>query len=181
MSGDRSSGPEMTSRARLIGLARAVIRYWALLGGLILVLLVLMTAGSAVSNLLFRKPFPGDFELVKHGVAIAAFAFLPYAQLTYANVTVDIFTERMSDRAKSVMSLFASVVAAALAVLLFRQMWDGMLDYIKYPVHMVSIPVALWTAFPPALVSLALLLVASLITAGESFQGVKANALKVQD
>jgi TRAP-type C4-dicarboxylate transport system permease small subunit len=180
MADNRSSGPETTTRAKLIGFARAIIRYWALLGGLILVLLVVMTAGSAVSNLLFHKPFPGDFELVKHGVAIAAFAFLPYAQLTYANVTVDIFTERMSNGAKSTMSLIASVVAAALALLLLRQMWDGMWDYIKYPVHMVSIPVALWTAFPPALVSLVLLFVASLITAWEGFRGVRTGALAVQ-
>ena len=64
-----------------------------------------MTATSAILNLLFNKPFPGDFEIVKHGVAIAAFAFLPYCQLSHANVTVDIFTERMSERAKSLMVL----------------------------------------------------------------------------
>lgn len=173
MTDDRSSGLETTARAKLLSFARTIIKYWALAGGLILVLLVLLTATSAISNLLFHKPFPGDFELVKHGVAIAAFAFLPYAQLTYANVTVDVFTERMSDRAKSAMSLFSSLVAAALAILLLRQMWIGMWDYIKYPVSMVSVPVSLWTAFPPALASLALLLLAALITAGESFQGVR--------
>ena len=160
-------------RARLAGFARALIRYWALFGGAIVVVLVVMTAGSALSNLAFGRPFPGDFELVKHGVAIAAFAFLPYAQLTHANVTVDIFTEGMGERAKAAMLLFASVIAAGLAVLLFRQMWLGMFDYIKYPVHMTTVSVALWTAFPPALVSLALLFLAALLTAGEAWRGIR--------
>jgi TRAP-type C4-dicarboxylate transport system permease small subunit len=160
--------------ARLIGLARSAIRYWALAGGFVLVALVVMTGCSAISNLLFNRPFPGDFEIVKHGVAIAAFAFLPYCQLSHANVTVDIFTERMGERAKAAMILLASVIAAILAVVLLRQMWFGMLDYIKYGEAMVSVPLKLWTAFPPALVSLALLLVAALITAGEALQKMRA-------
>ena len=166
-------GAEGNGWARLIGLARLVIRYWALLGGFTLVALVVMTAASAVSNLIFNKPFPGDFEIVKHGIAIAAFAFLPYCQLTGSNVTVDIFTERMSDRAKSMMVLLASIIAALVAVALFRQMWLGMLDYIQYGEAMVSVPIKLWTAFPPALVSLVLLFIAALITAGESWLGFK--------
>jgi TRAP-type C4-dicarboxylate transport system permease small subunit len=164
---------ETNGWARLVGLARSAIRLWALLGGLVLVALVLMTAASAVSNLLFRKPFPGDFEIVKHGIAIAAFAFLPYCQLTQSNVTVDVFTDRMSDRAKAVMVLVASLIAAATAIVLFRQMWFGMLDYIRYGEAMVSVPIKLWTAFPPALVSLALLLVAAAITAGESWLKIR--------
>ena len=171
----RSEGPA-TARARALGLARAVIRYWALLGGLTLVALVVMTAASAASNLFFDRPFAGDFEIVKHGVAIAVFAFLPYCQLTYSNITVDIFTERMSDRAKSAMVLFSSLLAAGLAVLLMRQMWLGMLDYLRYPEYMVSVPIALWTAFPPALLSLALLLLASLITAAEGLSGLRPAA-----
>jgi TRAP-type C4-dicarboxylate transport system permease small subunit len=163
---------ETAARARLVGFARAVIRYWALLGGFVLAGLVVMTAASALSNLFFNKPFRGDYEIVKHGVAIAAFAFLPWCQITYGNVTVDIFTERMSPRVKAVLALISSIVAAAFAILLFRQMRLGVLDYIRYREVMVSLPIPLWTAFPPALVSLVLLLVAALITAGESLREI---------
>jgi TRAP-type C4-dicarboxylate transport system permease small subunit len=157
--------------ARPIGLARKLIVGWALAGGVILALLVLMTAASAASNLFFNRPFTGDFEIVKHCVAIAAFMFLPYCQITYSNVTVDIFTERMSERAKSAMVVFSSIAAALFSLLLLRQMWLGMWDYVRYPEYMVSVPIALWTAFPPALVSLALLFVASLITLDEGVRG----------
>jgi TRAP-type C4-dicarboxylate transport system permease small subunit len=162
-------------RARLVGLARRIIVGWALFGGAILAALVLMTAASAASNLFFNRPFTGDFEIVKHGVAIAAFMFLPYCQITYSNVTVDIFTERMSDRAKAAMVVLSSIAAALFSLLLLRQMWLGMWDYIRYPEYMVSVPVALWTAFPPALVSLALLFAASLITLEEGLRGARRN------
>lgn len=167
------AGAEKGGWAKLVGFARLAIRYWALAGGIVLVALVVMTGVSAILNLLFNKPFPGDFEIVKHGVAIAAFAFLPYCQLSYANVTVDIFTERMSERSKSLMVFLASLIAAVTAVVIFRQMWLGMLDYIQYGEAMVSVPIRLWTAFPPALVSLALLFAAALITAGESWLGMR--------
>ncbi|MGH6925379.1 MAG: TRAP transporter small permease [Propylenella sp.] len=168
-------GQETKARAGPIGIARAIIRYWALLGGLVLVGLVLMTAASALSNLFFNRPFRGDYEIVKHGVAIAAFAFLPWCQLTLGNVTVDIFTERAGPRTKAAMVLLASVIAAVFAVVLFWQMRLGMLDYIQYREVMVSLPIPLWTAFPPALVSLLLLLVAALITAGEGWHGIRSG------
>lgn len=173
MTDDRLSGHEPVRGAGPVRLARAIIRYWALFGGLILVGLVLMTAASALSNLLLNRPFPGDYEVVKHGVAIAAFAFLPYAQLTHANVTVDLLTEGIGPRAKALATLAASLIAMLVAAILFRQMWLGMLDYIIYREVMVSLPVPLWTAFPPALLSLALLVVAGAITAGEAVAAIR--------
>jgi TRAP-type C4-dicarboxylate transport system permease small subunit len=172
MAGD-GVGADRSGWARLVGLARLVIRYWALAGGVVLVALVVMTGASALSNLIFNKPFPGDFEIVKHGVAVAAFAFLPYCQLSHSNVTVDVFTEGMGDRAKAMMVLLSSLIAALVAIALIRQMWLGMLDYIQYGEAMVSVPIKLWTAFPPALLSLVLLVVASLITAGEAWLEIR--------
>lgn len=175
MANDRLSGPGTQWWARLDRLARFVIKLWTLAGGLVLVALVLFTAASAISNLLYNRPFPADYDLAKHGVAIAAFTFLPYCQLTYGNVTVDIFTERAGVRAKAAMVVLGSVIAAVFAVLLFRQMWLGMLDFIEYREVMISIRLPLWTAFPPALVSLALLFVAALITAKEGISGMRAG------
>ncbi|MEK9725330.1 MAG: hypothetical protein VW405_17875, partial [Rhodospirillaceae bacterium] len=73
--------------ARPIGLAHRLIAGWALLGGLVLLAVVLINAYSIVTAALINKPFPGDFELTEMGVAVASFCFLPYCQLTGANVT----------------------------------------------------------------------------------------------
>jgi TRAP-type C4-dicarboxylate transport system permease small subunit len=153
-----------------LGLLRGIIRAWALAGGLIILGLVLITAASALSNLLFNVPFSGEYELAKHFVGIAIFTFLPYCQLTGANVTVDIFTEGLGPRAKAAMLLLASLLAAAFAILLFRQMSLGFGDYIRYPEETAALHIKLWTAFPPILVSLALLLVASLLTALDAWR-----------
>lgn len=173
------SGPNKPWRTRLERLVRLTVRFWALCGGLVLIALVLLTAASALSNLFFNKPFPADYDMVKHFVAISAFTFLPYCQITYGNVTVDIFTERASDRAKAAMIVLSSVIAAGLAVLLFHQMWYGMLDYMEYRETMIWIRIPLWTAFPPALVSFALVFVAALITAAEGIKGVRTGVLEV--
>ena len=149
-----------------------LIRGWALIGGLILVALMLETAASAASNLFFNKPFEGDYELMKHFVAVAVFCFLPYCQLTGANVTVDIFTENASERAKAAMLAFSSLFAIVFAVLMLRQMSLGFVSYIQYPETTATLHIPLWTAFPPALFSLALLFIAAVITLIQGMRGM---------
>lgn len=155
-------------RISFISLIRSLIRVWALLGGLLLIGIVLMTAYSATSNLLFNSPIAGDFEIVEMGVALAVFAFLPFCQLTKANVSVDIFTMRAGPRARVLMSLLASLVAILFAILLLWRMSIGMSDYREYEEYTAILGVPIWMAFPPILFSLFLLALASLITAAES-------------
>lgn len=148
-------------------LARIIARLvqgWALLGGVVTLGLSVMVAASAASNILTGRPFAADHELVKHFIAIAIFMFLPYCQLTGANVTVDVFTERMGERAKAGMALVSSLIAAAFAILLLRQMYEGYLSYVSYPEVTPVLRLPLWTAFPPILLSLVLLLLAALLT-----------------
>lgn len=157
------------------GLLRGIIRSWALVGGLIILALVLITAASAISNLLFNVPFSGEYELAKHFVGIAIFTFLPYCQLSGANVTVDIFTGGFGPRAKAAMLLLSSLLAAAFAILLLRQMSLGFGDYIRYPEETAALHIRLWTAFPPILLSLALLLAASLLTAHDAWRALRSG------
>jgi TRAP-type C4-dicarboxylate transport system permease small subunit len=169
------SGARVNNGSRWGVLLRLAIKYWALIGGIIILGLVLITAASALSNLMFAAPFAGEYELAKHFVGIAIFTFLPYCQLTGANVTVDIFTERMSGRAKSAMLVFSSLLAAAFALLLLRQMTLGFSDYLRYPEVTAALHLPLWTAFPPILLSLALLLIAALMTAYDGWRGLRSG------
>jgi TRAP-type C4-dicarboxylate transport system permease small subunit len=171
--GVRGPHPSFDRQPGWLRLLKAVIRVWALVGGFILAALTLMTAASAVSNLLFGRPITGDYEMMKHFVAIAIFCFLPYCQLTGANVTVDIFTERASERAKAAMLAFASLFAIVFALVMLRQMSLGLQGYLEYPETTATLHIPLWTAFPPALVSLFLLLVAALITFVEGIRGFR--------
>jgi TRAP-type C4-dicarboxylate transport system permease small subunit len=170
--GISGSRPASEWRPLWLRLTAAVIRAWALVGGLILAALMLMTAASAASNLFFNRPVEGDYEVTKHFVAVAVFCFLPYCQLTGGNVTVDIFTERASERAKSAMAAFSSLFAIVFSAVMLRQMSLGLVSYIAYPETTATLHIPLWTAFPPALASLALLLIAALITLIQGIRGI---------
>ena len=96
----------------------------ATLGGIALVTISAITVYSVVGralpdwpSLAWWRPVRGDFELVEMGTAIAIFSFLPYAQLTRANVLVDVFTSGASPRAKSAMAVPANLLLTGIAAL----------------------------------------------------------------
>ena len=159
-------------RAGLLRPARALITAWALLGGLVLVGVVLVNAYSILAGAVVNKPFPGDFELTEMGAAVAAFCFLPYCQLVGANVSADIFTMRAGPRAVAVMSVVAALVAVVFAAIALWRMSAGLLDYREYEQFTGILEIPIWWAFVPALVSLALLVLASVITLLEAFGDV---------
>ncbi len=160
-----ASGQEQ--RAGLSGLARAVITGWALLGGLVLAAVVLINVLSVIGGIVW-EPFPGDFEMTEVGVAVAAFSFLPYCQLTGANVTADIFTSKASPRWTGIFALLASLVALGFSLLLLWRMYYGLLDQKVYGYTTTILQFPQWIGFVPILMSLALLAVAALITLGEA-------------
>lgn len=161
---------------RAVAVLATAVRWWALLGGLLATALAIMSALSAVSNLVVHRPFPADYELVKHVVAVVIFMFLPYCQLVGANVTVDIFTERMSEGRKAAMAFFSALFAVAFSALLLRQMWLGLLSYMRFPEMTPVLHLPLWTAFPPILVSIALLLATAIVTAIDGWRVARGAA-----
>ena len=159
-------------RAGSFGPARSLITGWAILGGLVLVGVVAVNAYSILAGAVINKPFPGDFELTEMGAAIAAFCFLPYCQLAGANVSADIFTMRAGPRAVAAMSILAAVVAVVFAAVLLWRMSAGLLDYREYEQFTGILEIPIWWAFVPALISLALLVLASIITLVEATGGI---------
>jgi TRAP-type C4-dicarboxylate transport system permease small subunit len=153
-------------------LARAV-EAWAVLGGLLLLAVVLMTAWSATSGVVFARPLPGDVELTEMLVAIAVFMFLPWCQLTGANVSADIFTARAGPRAIAAFSMLSAILALAFSALLARQMYLGLLDYREYIETTTILRIPIWYAYVPAIASLALLVVASAASTREAWRALR--------
>jgi TRAP-type C4-dicarboxylate transport system permease small subunit len=154
------------------GAAERVITAWAILGGL----LVLAVVGVNVVNVvggIFGRPFSGDFELTQMGIAVAAFAFLPYCQLTGQNVTADIFTAKAGPRLVSILMLAGSLVALLFAILLVRQVYLGMGSQREFGYSTAILNLPVWWAYAPAVASLALLVVASFVTTLERFRDVR--------
>lgn len=93
----------------------------AVIGGLALTGIALMSLYSVVMRNLFGAPIVGDFELAQMGCAVSVAAFLQFTQLRNGNILVDFFTQKASDRTKAVLDGFgALVVGAALALLAWR-------------------------------------------------------------
>lgn len=128
-----------------------------------LLAVVVMHTWSVIGNQ-FGLPFPGDFEMTEIGIAIAAFSFLPYCQLTGSNVTADIFTSGASRRAIAIFTLLGSLVAFGFSLLLLWRMYAGMLDQKNYEYETAVLQFPNWIGWIPVLISLALLAVASLTT-----------------
>jgi TRAP-type C4-dicarboxylate transport system permease small subunit len=155
------------------GAARGIIELWALGGGLLIVALVLMNAYSLVADIALRKPLPGDFEMVEVGVAVAAFAFLPYCQLSGANVTADIFTQGAGPRTIACLALFSALIALAFSTLLAWRMGLGLMDYWRQGETTTITSFPIWIAFVPIVMSLGLLVLASFISLRDALAGVR--------
>lgn len=165
-----------TGRARFTDFARQVITGWALFGGLVLIGVVLVNSYSILASALVGRPFPGDFELTEMGAAIAAFCFLPYCQMVGANVSADIFTMRAGPRTVAALSVFAAGIALAFAGIMIWRMWAGFVDYRQYPEFTGILQIPIWWAFVPALVSLVLLFVASLLSLQDALRDMRRTA-----
>jgi TRAP-type C4-dicarboxylate transport system permease small subunit len=150
------------------GLLRRAVELWALAGGIVLLGVALMTSWSAASGWVFSRPLPGDVELTEMLVAVAAFAFLPYCQLTRANVSADIFTARAGPRTVALLALLSALIALGFSLLLTWRMYEGLLDYRKYVETTTILRIPIWYAYLPALASLVLLALACLASVREA-------------
>ncbi|GLQ04817.1 TRAP transporter small permease [Sneathiella chinensis] len=153
------------SWTRAYALVHRLCEIWALAGGVLLLAVVLVNAYSITADILFGIPLTGDFELTEMGIAIAIFSFLPYCQITGSNVSADIFTMRAGRLALALMGLLAGLLALAFSLILLWRMSAGLQDYITYEEVTAIFSIPIWIGFIPALVSLCLLVAASLMTA----------------
>jgi TRAP-type C4-dicarboxylate transport system permease small subunit len=67
------------------------------------------------------------------------------------------------------MATLSSLLAIAFALLLLMQMSGGFVSYLRFVEVTPVLRLPLWTAFPPILISLFLLVVAAIITARDGW------------
>lgn len=153
----------------------ALARYMAILGGIVLVLLILLTCVSIVGRILngffhgdlmesiapaFSAwmiglgigPVNGDFELVEAGVAFAIFAFLPLCQITAGHACVDVVAVRMPRKVNRFMRMVIDLVFAAILVLIAWRLFDGMMSKREYGETTFLIQFPIWWAYAASFV-----------------------------
>lgn len=105
----------------------ALARFSAVLAGLLLVGITLLTVSSVVGRTLFGRAITGDFELVAFAAGAAVALFLPWCQIRRANIIVDFFTTRSSIQARRRMDRMGSLImAAVMALLAWRTTLGGL-------------------------------------------------------
>jgi TRAP-type C4-dicarboxylate transport system permease small subunit len=143
----------------------SVVTAWAILGGLCILAIVLVTTtnitlfgldriarnfGGVVSGL------PGYEDFVSLAVGAAALMFFPLCQLRRGHVAVDVFTEKLPRRWQFELDRFWSAVALVAVLFLLYWMVAGLQQMRSDRTLSPVIGWPIWPFFVPGLVSLLL-------------------------
>ena len=133
------------------GFMEKLSRVFAVLGGIVLTVLIVMVClsilGRSLNSVLNGDllqsvipgiadvflatgvgPINGDYELVQAGMAFAIFSFLPLCHLNGAHASVDIFTQKLPLRANSFLRMVIEIIFAAILIIIAYQLFLGMLS-----------------------------------------------------
>jgi len=102
-------------------------KLFAILAGLLLVFITLMTVASVIGRDFFGRAITGDFELSAAACGAAIGLFLPWCQYKRGNIIVDFFTAKASPRTQGLLDRAgALILGVIMAVLTWRTALGGM-------------------------------------------------------
>lgn len=144
---------------------------FAFAGGAVLVAMLGMSVASITGRAFLGRPIQGDFELVQLGCAVSVAAFLPWCQLSRANIFVDFFTSWLPPRAQAALdALGALLLGAVMALVAWRAGLGAHAVWASGETAMIS-RYPQWIGYAAIVPSLAFTSVVALYTAWESFMG----------
>lgn len=178
-----AAGPKAMTRLFL-----TLARLAAILGGIVLTFLILLTVVSVVGrglNTLMHflidagvmaglaqaaldagvGPVLGDFELVEAGIAFSIFAFLPLAQITGAHATVDILTMQFPPVVNRFLITLWEVVFAVVLIVIAWKLYDGMTGKMRYNETTMLLQFPVWWAYAASLAAACVAAVVSVYVA----------------
>ncbi|MGJ8584779.1 MAG: TRAP transporter small permease [Marinosulfonomonas sp.] len=138
-------------------IAEKLARWTAILGGLVLLAVVIMSCISITGRFIGKLgfglgPIPGDTELVEMGIGFAVFAFLPWCQLRRGHATVDLFQNVFGQRTNRVIDFLSDILMFIAASLIAWRLCLGMLDKKSYSETTWILQLPLWNGYAAALV-----------------------------
>ena len=164
-------------------------RTMAILGGLVLSALIILTGVSVTGRVLntffhgefmqsiapgFAEwalshgvgPVNGDFELVEAGIAFAVFAFLPLCQITSGHASVDIFTSWLPPRFNRVLRAVIEIVFAVALVVIAMQLYEGLLSKLKSGQTSFLLSTPVWWNYAASFVGAVIAALVAVVMAG---------------
>jgi len=134
-----------------------VSRQFALTGGVIMILLALITVISIIGRAFFGTSIQGDYELVEAGLAVAIFLFLTECQIKKGHVIVDFFTITLAKKKIYFLDATGNLLFTLVAGLLTWQLSIGGLESHQYLEQSMILELPIWMAYVPAVISTGLL------------------------
>ncbi len=151
-------------------LIQFLARFTAVIGGLVLTVLILMTTfsiiGRTINKVLHSEYFQtqlnglsqglidlgigeinGNYELLEAGIAFAIFSFLPICQFYGSHASVDIFTSFLSRRINRWIAAFWELVLTAVILLVIWRLFEGMQRYIGNGETTLFLQFPVWWAY----------------------------------
>ncbi len=90
----------------------------SIIGGLIFVVIVVMSIISIVGRKLYAAPVPGDVEMLQMAAAFASASFFSYCHLNGGDVKVDFFTAKASPATIHRLDAFGSLLVGIFGALI---------------------------------------------------------------
>lgn len=151
-------------------------RFFAILGGIVLSLLIVQTClsilGRTINTILHSdvvqaaapdfasallstgvSSINGAFEMVEAGMAFVIFAFLPLCQISGAHASVDIFTSRLPARINTFLRAIIEVVFALVIVIIAWQLLQGMLSKLRTGQTTLILEFPVWWPYALSLIA----------------------------
>ena len=126
---------------------RRIALWFALAGGAAACGLALLTVVSVVMRAAVSKPVPGDVELMQMGIALCISLYLPWCQLTRANIIVDFFTEKLAPRPQRALDGIGSLLLAVMCLLLAARTAAGAQAVLDAGETTMIIGLPMWWAY----------------------------------
>ena len=102
-------------------------KFCAIVAGLLLTGITLMTCGSLIGRNTVGITLVGDFELTGVAAGAAVALFLPWCQISRGNIIVDFFTAKASERTNEALDRFGALLLGLCMVLItWRTVYGGL-------------------------------------------------------
>ena len=141
----------------------------AIVAGMILCAIVLMTIVSVVGRGGFNAPVTGDYELVEMATAVAVFLMLPYVQFNRGHVAVGLLTDRASLPVRKGLELLANLIMTFAAIFIAWRTQIALGDKLDNGEVSYLLGVPRWVPFLGAVIGCYLWAIASLFSVWRAF------------
>ena len=129
-------------------------KQFAKIGGIILLALAVMTVlsvtGRAINAYGFG-PIDGDFELIEHGTAFVVFCSLPYCQMRFGHVSVDVLARFFYYPLSWAIALISHIAMSVMAFIIARQLYYGLMDKYSWGETSFIIQFPVWWGYAASL------------------------------